>query len=138
MLSVEMVRRYHMVPDTAIPNHEVVGHYSWEFVIIDGKEIVKTGFARYSEAENYIRAEEYASASNKQLEMVALDWQRYKYGYWRRIGDQMECHSVRKTIPTGFIPKENAVICEVPNSEYGFIYHITVRILGWETRVVHT
>ena len=135
MLYVEMVRKCHMVPNPNFPGAELVSHYSWEWVIVNEKEIVKTGFKAYREAEEYLRAETYANANNKQLEMVALDWQKYKYGYWRRVGDSMECYATAKTIPAGFIPKDNALILSASSEKCGTMHYIMVRILGWDTRI---
>jgi hypothetical protein len=129
MLSVEMVRRVYMVPDPAIPGHEVVGHYSWEWVIVNEKEVVKTGFASRSDAEVYMRNVEAAKANPIP---VLTGWQPFKHGAWRRVGDEIECISNRKTLPWGIFPKENAQISELFGD---WKYEIRVKVAGWETKI---
>jgi len=67
--------------------------------------------------------------------IVLTDFQKYRHGVWRRIGDRMMCYANQRTIPSGFKPAADAVIYEYTPDEirknFGYKYFISVRIEGW-------
>lgn len=65
--------------------------------------------------------------------MVA-DWTKYRHGYWRRIGDTVECVATARTIPAGLIPSSIKGLPII--LEYNGLYHIRACIKGWEANTV--
>lgn len=65
---------------------------------------------------------------------VTTDWIKYRHGFWRRIGDEIECKASAPILPAGMIPACPAHVLEALGVDR---YWIRVRIKGWETKVVH-
>lgn len=65
---------------------------------------------------------------------TVTDWTKYRHGFWRRIGDEIECKALAPILPAGFIPACPAHVLEAVGVDR---YWIRVRIKGWETEVVH-
>lgn len=65
------------------------------------------------------------------MKFIVTDYQKYRHGYWKRIGDQVKCYCFERTIPAGLIPADIPLILsqEYDNKMY---YIIIVRIRGWE------
>jgi len=67
------------------------------------------------------------------------DWTQYRYGVYRRMGNEVQCYSDKDTIPAGLVPSEPANIIESLSYPHwdsicrSYRYYIRVKIKGWET-----
>lgn len=64
---------------------------------------------------------------------AVTDWTKYRHGFWRRIGDEIECKASAPILPAGMIPACPAHVLEAVGNP---CYYIRVRIKGWESNVV--
>lgn len=74
-------------------------------------------------------------------DLILTDTVEYQYGFYRRVGDTIECTSYKPFLPYGFLPVLGTEVRIMENLDYlmgksDCPFFIQARIQGWEARTV--